>query len=218
MGKQATDKTSSIQDRASPDDPTGAASPKPANIIATWVDEHGDYLFGYVLPRVRDRHVAEEVVQETFLAAVKAIESFRGDSSPRTWLVSLLRRKIADHYRKRSQESEGESIDFTDPIIDTWFDKKGSWIKWPSRCEMDPAELRERAEFWVVLENCVQALPERLAEAFTLRMMDDREPDEVCKVLSITPTNLWVTLHRARARLRACLESNWFNSKSAEVG
>ena len=74
------------------------------------------------------------------------------------------------------------------------------------------------SEFWVVLENCVQALPERLAEAFTLRMMDDREPDEVCKVLSITPTNLWVTLHRARARLRACLESNWFNSKSAEVG
>ncbi len=218
MGKQATDKATSTQDRASLDDATGTARPEPATIVETWVDEHGDYLFGYVLPRVRDRHLAEELVQETFLAAIKAVKSFRGDSSPRTWLVGLLRRKIADHYRKRSRELEGESIDTTDPMIDAWFDNKGAWIRWPSRCEMDPAELRERAEFWVVLENCVQALPERLAEAFTLRMMDDREPDEVCKVLSITPTNLWVILHRARARLRACLESNWFNSKSAEVG
>ena len=67
------------------------------SIIETWVHEHGGYLFGYVLPRVRDRHVAEELVQESFLAALKAVESFRGDSSPRTWLVGLLRRKITDH-------------------------------------------------------------------------------------------------------------------------
>lgn len=194
----------------------GADRLEPAHIIESWVDEHGDYLFRYALPRVRDRHVAEELVQETYLAALKAVESFRGDSSPRTWLVGLLRRKIADHYRKRSREGEGESIDTTDPMIDAWFDDKGSWIKWPSRCEMDPAELLQRADFWVVLENCVQALPERLAAAFTLRMMEARESEEVCKVLSITTTNLWVALHRARARLRACLEANWFESEARE--
>ncbi len=212
MGKQATDKATGTRDSA--DNSTEQAWPDPAHIIESWVDEHGDYLFGYVLPRVRDRHVAEELVQETFLAAIKAVASFRADSSPRTWLVGLLRRKIADHYRKRSREKEAESIDTTDPLIDSWFDNKGSWIKWPSRCEIDPAELQQRADFWVVLENCVRALPERLGEAFTLRVIDDRKPDEVCKDLSITPTNLWVALHRARARLRACLEANWFESEA----
>ncbi len=216
MGKPSTHKRASTQNRASAANSTGADRLEPADIIESWVDEHGDYLFRYALPRVRDRHVAEELVQETFLAALKAVESFRGDSSPRTWLVGLLRRKIADHYRKRSREGEGESIDATDPMIDAWFDEKGSWIKWPSRCEMDPAELLQRADFWVVLENCVQALPERQAAAFTLRMMDAREPDDVCKVLSITSTNLWVALHRARARLRACLEANWFESEAGE--
>lgn len=216
MGKQNTHNSTSTQNRASAANSTGADRLEPADIIESWVDEHGDYLFRYALPRVRDRHVAEELVQETYLAALKAVESFRGDSNPRTWLVGLLRRKIADHYRKRSREGKVESIDTTDPMIDAWFDDKGSWIKRPSRCEMDPAELLQRADFWVVLENCVQALPERQAAAFTLRMMDARESEEVCKVLSITTTNLWVALHRARARLRACLEANWFESEARE--
>lgn len=205
----------------SPGDSSVSNSTKPvrqesANLIEAWVDEHGDILMGYVLPRVRDQHVAEDMVQETFLAAIKAIKSFRGDSSPRTWLLGLLRHKIADHYRKRSRDREDESIDAADALIDGWFDKKGSWINWPKQCEMDPAQLLEREDFWVVLESCIDALPERLAAAFTLRKMDDRKADEVCKVLSITPTNLWVALHRARARLRACLEVNWFESDAAE--
>ena len=188
------------------------------SIIETWVDEHGDYLFGYVLPRVRDRHLAEELVQESFLAALKAVESFRGDSSPRTWLVGLLRRKIADHYRKRGREPKTESIDTADPTIDAWFDEKGSWIKKPSRCEMDPVKLQESTDFWRVFEDCLRALPQRLANVFSLRVIDSLKPDEVRKELSITSTNLWVTLHRARARLRACLETNWFASKTAEKG
>lgn len=193
----------------------GDCSPD-VKVVEAWVDEHADYLFRYALPRLRDRHVTEEVLQETFLAALKSVEKFRGDSSPRTWLVGLLRRKIADHYRKRYREGEGESIDPMDPTIDAWFDEKGSWIVQPKRCEIDPAELQERADFWTVMQSCLQALPDRLASAFTLRVVDNQKPDEVCKVLSITPTNLWVALHRARARLRACLEANWFESGGAE--
>lgn len=185
-------------------------------VIEAWVDEHADYLFRYALPRLRDRHVTEDVLQETFLAALNAVKGFRGDSSPRTWLVGLLRRKIADHYRKRYREGEGESIDATDPTIDAWFDEKGAWVAWPKKCELDPAVLQQRADFWTVLQSCLHALPDRLADAFTLRVVDNRKSDEVCKVLSITPTNLWVALHRARARLRACLETNWFESGAAE--
>jgi len=190
--------------------------PPDLHLVEVWVDEHADYLFRYALPRVRDRHAAEDVLQETFLAALKAAATFRGDSSPRTWLVGLLRRKIADHYRKRCRERRDESIDTTDATIDARFNEKGSWIAWPRRCDIDPAALQQKADFWRVFEGCLQALPERLADAFTLRVMDSRKPDEVCKVLSITPTNLWVALHRARARLRACLEANWFHSDAGE--
>ena len=193
----------------------GGRRPDP-HLVEAWVDEHADYLFRYALPRLRDRDVAEEVLQETFLAALKSIDKFRGDSSPRTWLVGLLHRKIADHYRKRYREGDRESIDISDPAIDAWFDANGSWIASPKRCEIDPAKLEQNADFWKVFESCMQLLPERLAEAFTLRVIDDRKPDEVCKVLSITPTNLWVALHRARARLRACLEANWFHSEAPE--
>lgn len=184
--------------------------------VEAWVDEHADYLFRYALPRLRDHHATEEVLQETFLAALKSVDTFRGDSSPRTWLVGLLRRKIADHYRKRYREGQAESLDTTDPTIDAWFNEKGRWITWPKRCEMDPAALHQKADFWKAFERCLEALPQRLAEAFTLRVVDDRKPDEVCKVLSITATNLWVALHRARARLRACLEANWFHSDAVE--
>jgi len=124
----------------------------------------------------------------------------------------VLRRKIADHYRKRYREPEGKSLDTVDPTIEAWFDDTGAWIAWPKQCAMDPSAIQERTEFWQVMQDCLKALPERLADAFRLRVVDDRKPDEVCKVLSITPTNLWVALHRARARLRACLEVNWFHA------
>ncbi len=206
------------QRAAEPPASVAAAGERPADLVETWVDDHGDYLFGYVLPRVPDRHTAEELVQETFLAALTAIKAFRAESSPRTWLVGLLRHKIADYYRRRSRESQAERLDESDPVIDSWFDRKGAWIKWPGPCEVDPAELHQRADFWTVFENCLRALPGRLGEAFTLRVMDERASDDVCKVLSITPTNLWVALHRARARLRACLEANWFESDNAGKG
>lgn len=216
MGQKAEDEVKGTEHPSSPGDSTKVSRRESASVIEAWVDEHGDYLFGYAVPRIRDRHVAEEIVQETFLAALKSVKSFRGDSSPRTWLVGLLRRKIADHYRRRNREPEAESIDATDSTIDAWFDEKGSWIKWPHQCEFDPAELRRRADFWLVFEHCLRGLPERMAEAFSLKVMDSMKPDEVCKVLSITPSNLWVALHRARARLRACLEANWFGSGAAE--
>lgn len=192
-----------------------AGRERPAERVEAWVDEHGHYLFGYALLRVRDRHAAEDLVQETFLAALKSIAAFRSESSPRTWLVGLLRHKIADYYRRRSRQPRAEPLDESDPLIDSWFDRKGAWIKWPGAREFDPAELHQRADFWAVFESCLRALPGRLGEAFTLKVIDGRTPDEVCKVLSITPTNLWVGLHRARARLRACLEANWFESDHA---
>ena len=192
---------------------TDTDSAAPSSVAERWVDEHAGYLFRYVLPRVRDRDLGEELVQETFLAAVKAVDTFRAESSPRTWLVGILRRKIVDHFRKLSRNREAESLDVTDPTVDAMFDRNERWLKSPRHNQLDPAALRESADFWRVFEECLRALPDRTAEAFTLRVMDEMKPDEVCKILSISTTNLWVMLHRAGARLRACLEVNWFESE-----
>jgi RNA polymerase sigma-70 factor (ECF subfamily) len=183
---------------------------------ATWVDEHGDALFRYALLRVRERATAEDVVQETFLAAVKSKNEFQGGSEVRTWLIGILRHKIGDHFRKNGREVQAEGTDDADPTIDNWFDKKGFWVKPPRTWDVNPAELAERQEFWLVLQGCMDALPGRAGEAFSLRVVNDTEADEVCKVLGITTTNLWVLLHRARARLRACLEEKWFDRQPKE--
>ncbi len=214
MAKRPTSKTTGIKDGASQGELKGADRSAPSEILESWVDEHAGYLFRYAIPRVRDHHAAEEIVQETFLAAMKALESFRWKSSPRTWLIGILRHKIMDLFRRIDRKKETESLDVSDPTIDAWFDSKGRWIKAPE--DLDPVALQERADFWVIFEGCLETLPELQAEAFSLRVMDDVESTEVCKVLSISSTNLWVLLHRARARLRACLETKWFNLNCGE--
>lgn len=185
-----------------------------SNDPETWVDEHADALFRYAILRARDRQAAEDLVQETFLAAVQKTDSFRFESSRRTWLIGILKHKVIDYHRKISRERTVVPINESDTVIDSWFDRKGSWIKLPGAWKTDPSQLLERKEFWAVFESCRSALPARMGDAFTLRMVDDLKAVEVCKVLAITPTNLWVMLHRARARLRACLDANWFKHEN----
>jgi RNA polymerase sigma-70 factor (ECF subfamily) len=183
---------------------------------AAWVDEHGDALFRYALLRVRERATAEDVVQETFLAAVKSMSQFHRGSEVRTWLIGILRHKISDHFRKHGREVQVDAPDDADPVVDGWFDQRGFWLTHPKSWEVNPAELAERQEFWLVLQSCIDALPGRAAEAFSLRVVNDTEPDDACKVLGVTTTYLWVLLHRARARLRACLEVKWFGRQTKE--
>ena len=183
--------------------------------VESWVDKHANDLFRFASLRVRDSLVAEDLVQETFLAALKGFDSFRGDSSPRTWLIGLLRHKIADHFRRLNRQRRVEDAS-TDAAIDAWFDHKGAWINKPDPHSLDPLLLSQRADFWAVFKKCFHALPDRIGQAFSLRVLDDMKPDEVCKVLSLSSTNLWVMLHRARARLRACLEADWFQREAEE--
>ena len=192
----------------------GEAGPSRTATVDTWVDEHANELFRFACLRVRDSLAAEELVQETFLAALKGFDSFRGDSSPRTWLIGLLRHKIADHFRRLNRQRPVADAS-TDEQIEAWFDSKGAWINKPTDRALDPLLLSQRADFWAVFRTCLHALPDRIGQAFSFRVLDDMNPDDVCKVLSVSPTNLWVMLHRARARLRACLEVNWFQR---EVG
>jgi RNA polymerase sigma-70 factor, ECF subfamily len=182
-----------------------------------WVDQYGDYLFRYAMSRLRDRTLAEEAVQETFLAALKGKESFGGQSSERTWLIGILKHKIIDHFRKSSRElplfeeqlpyEQEESFRSTGEWVGHWTEQAA-----PGEWGMDPIKSLQQKEFWEALERCLSMLPARLAQVFILREMDEMSSDEICKTLNITESNLWVMLHRARAQLRRSLEINYFKS------
>ncbi|NIO16494.1 MAG: sigma-70 family RNA polymerase sigma factor [Deltaproteobacteria bacterium] len=180
----------------------------------TWVDEHGDYLYRFALSRLLDPVLAEELVQETFVGALKSRESFRGQASVKTWLVGILKHKIVDHFRKAGRERPYESVENLQDRQADLFDESGEWKKGPSRWQLDPEKIQENKEFWETFRKCLLGLPPKQIDLFTLRELDGKKSDEICMLLDITPTNLWVMLYRARMSMRTCLEENWFGVKS----
>ena len=181
-----------------------------------WLNQHGDYLYKYAVFRLRDPTAAEDVVQETFLAALKAYANFEGRGSERTWLVGILKHKITDQFRRLSREAPiGEGAD-EGPEHNEFFERPDQWSgHWsndyaPTEWHATPAQLVENGDFWRVFSDCLAPLPARTASAFTLREVDGLSSEEICELLSITVNNLWVMLHRARLHLRNCLERTWF--------
>jgi RNA polymerase sigma-70 factor (TIGR02943 family) len=179
-----------------------------------WVDDHGECLYRYALVRVRKAEVAEDLVQETFLAAVRGYEQFGGRSSERSWLVGILKNKIVDHFRKLGRETSFTEVEFLSDEFSEKFVSLGFWNHdlGPHEWKPEPDEVMHRAEFWQVMRNCLAKLPEKIRAVFTMREMDDVPSRDVCTMLSISDSNLWVMLHRARMALRECLEMNWFDT------
>ena len=176
-----------------------------------WVEKYGDILYRFAVLRVGDSGLAEELVQDTLCVALEARERYSGKSSERTWLIGILKHKIADHFRDSSREvSRIDSSDLPAGEDGDFFDEKGRWRVMPERWKGSPEEILENKEFWEVFQNCLDGLSSNIRQAFTLRELDEVESGEICKVLGITTTNLWVMLHRARNGLRRCLELNWF--------
>jgi RNA polymerase sigma-70 factor (TIGR02943 family) len=175
-----------------------------------WLERYGDALYRYALARLRRSHDAEEAVQETLLAALRAREHYQGTAPPLTWLTGILKHKVVDRLRASARaDATGAS---SDSDLDAWFDERGKWRLWPKRWA-DPAAAAERSEFWDVMERCLARLPARMAAAFTLRTVDDLPTEDVCANLAISSGNLWLLLHRARLQLVRCLELHWIGDK-----
>lgn len=190
---------------------------KSANLDpSVWVERYGGYLFRYAMLRLRDRPAAEDMVQETFLAGLKDRGTFSGDSSEATWLVGILKHKIADHYRRQARESPLEEGDLRDHPDTGHFDGVGHWTTGPVEWGGNPADLYRQGEFLDRFMKCLSELSPNHANAFTLREIEGLGTAEICKVLDVSETNLWVILHRARALLRQCLESRWFGTTSGK--
>ncbi len=179
------------------------------HVAARWMDRHGNTLFRYALARVGDPSAAEDLVQETLLAALRGIAGFRGESAERTWLTGILRHKIMDHFRRVARERAIWADVDEPPETDTDFDAEGQWRGDVARWNR-PEQALEQAEFWSVFEQCVGALPEKLRTPFALREVEGVQTEVLADLLSVSKNNLWVMLSRARQRLRRCLQHHWF--------
>lgn len=173
-----------------------------------WIQDHGDALYRVARSRVRSRDAAEDLVQETFLAALKTRREFEGRSSVRTWLISILRRQVVNYIRSTARSRTSAKNDDIDPsgrIHAAFFHRNGKWRRPPaaSKGSFDTLEARE---LWSVFNSCLDKLPRPFAEAFILREFEEIESRHTCEILDITEENLRVRLHRARLLLRACLE------------
>jgi RNA polymerase sigma-70 factor (TIGR02943 family) len=185
-----------------------------------WIERHSDVLFSYTFARINKREVAEDLVQETFLSALKGSDSFLGNASEKTWLISILKRKIIDHYRKKSTQNElnifdkDAKDDFMNHFFDTEGVQNGHWANnaGPDDWKKDLQPGVESDEFNSILKGCLGKLPEKWSSVFVLKNMEDLDAEEICKELGITPSNYWVLMHRAKLQLRECMEKNWFNA------
>lgn len=185
------------------------AQEDPALRAENWVDRFGDALYRYACAKTRDNATAEDLVQETFLAAISGKKQFRNEATVSTWLFAILKRKIADHYRrvKRSKEAS----DLTEEDIHDLLRGAENARSWTH----DPAKTAENHEFQATFESCVDKLPNKLAEVYILREVNEYSPKEIRELLGISATNLSMRLHRCRLAIRECLSLHWFQDETA---
>lgn len=180
--------------------------------IEILVREHGDVLYRFALARVNNPEYAEDLVQDTFLAALKSIEKFRGDAHIRTYLIGILKNKIFDHYKRSNRE---ETYEASEGVQESDFFTTGG--RWKQNCaphdwlagDNDPAALYERGEFLEILKACLDGLAPRAARVFVLREVESVGGKEVCEMLNLSESNVGVILHRTRLQLQQCIGSQW---------
>jgi RNA polymerase sigma-70 factor (ECF subfamily) len=185
------------------------------------VARHRPFLYKYALSRLWQKAAADDVVQETLLAALEGENRFRGDCALRTWLTGILKHKIADWHRRQGRSGRGDASSRADTDLDcdegldVLFDDDGRWIKPPSNWP-DPLQSLENRRLWEVVDACLQSLPQAGARVFFLREIQGMSTADICAELGISESNCWVLLHRARLRLRDELERRWFDSADGE--
>lgn len=160
--------------------------------------------------QLRSNAAAEDVVQEAMLSALQGAAGFSGAAALKTWVFLILRNKIVDDVRRRTREPEQRYIPSDDgsEIEDLLFED-GHWVANPSTWASPEASLEQR-QFWTIFETCLNDIPAKPGRVFVMREFLGLSTEEICKELSISPSNCWVLLHRARMGLREYLALRWF--------
>ncbi len=178
--------------------------------LTNWVNEFTSDLYKWAYYKTSSVEIAEDLVQETFLAAAQKYDFFKGNSSPKTWLFSILNHKIIDIYRKKVKQPIATEND----IFSKFFDTGGDWKseERPQDWDEDEGHLLDNPEFQAVLKKCLDVLPEKWAVAVKSKYLLNKKGEEICQELEIAPTNFWQIVHRAKLQLRDCLDTNWFKN------
>mgnify|MGYP006283596905 CR=1 FL=1 len=197
---------------------SGKSGNKDKNAVLTeWVNEFTGDMISWAYYKTSDKGIAEDIVQETFLAASRAFDKFEKKSSTKTWLFSILRNKIYDHHRSKFKNKEFNESKISsaeeDSFLDQFFDENNEW-KIPSRpVNWDEDEnLLDDTEFLAILEYCMEELPEKWFSCIHLKYLKEIDGKKICQDLEISPSNFWQILHRAKLKLRECLEKKWFKA------
>lgn len=176
--------------------------------IQHWVDQYADALYSWAVHKVNDTHLGEDLVQETFLAAFKSYDRFEGKSHPKTWLFSILNRKIIDYYRKKASQ---ERLNPTNDNPHAFFDTHGNWQAngfedlWTA-----DEHLLDSLDFQEVFQRCMNHLSASKKAVLEAKYLVGKKAEDICKELEITPSNYWQLLHRGKLSLKNCLETHWF--------
>lgn len=182
--------------------------------LAKWVRLYTKDLLVWAMSKTSDRQLAEDWVQDTFLAAAEQLDQFQGDSQVKTWLIGILKNKIADYYRRTLKKYVGQPLPMED--ISNYFKGNGHWTKAArpsSPWQQTSDHLTNIPAFNRTLDECIEHLPEVMNACIRLKFLDEKKGAAICQELGISATNYWQLIRRAKLQLRACLETNWFNAK-----
>ncbi|GAA4325488.1 RNA polymerase factor sigma-70 [Mucilaginibacter gynuensis] len=176
-----------------------------------WVNNYADFLFGYAISRLNNEEQAKDLVQETFLAALERLGTFENRSTERTWLVSILKNKIVDAYRKKAGSPAFSEIKAIEEQQDFFDEDTGHWKSehQPLSWGADGNALLTNKEFNSILQKCMQKLPPMWMSVFSMKHLDDTPTETICTELKLSAANFWVIIHRAKLNLRACLQKHW---------
>lgn len=175
--------------------------------IESWVKLFTSDLLSYALAKVQQKEIAEDLVQDTFLAAYKGYNTFKNKSNDKTWLFSILKHKISDHYRSKYKSGTLVSSE----VMDQFFDENQRWkSEYRPQNWRNEKELLDDPEFAKELKGCFEKLPQKWSSAMHLKYLEEQDADGICAQLEITKTSFWQIVHRAKLQLRNCLELKWF--------
>ena len=178
--------------------------------LSQWVEDYTSVLYSRAYHKVSNVELAQDLVQETFLAAAEKVSGFEGRSTPKTWLFSILNNKIVDYYRKKVNQP----INIDSQESTHFFDQHDSWIeeKKPGTWHEEKGNLLDDDEFQAILKMCLDALPEKWSMSVKLKYLSEKNGEEICQELGITPSNFWQIVHRAKLQLRDCIDNNWYKN------
>lgn len=183
--------------------------------LSEWVNLYADGLYSRAMYMLNDKMLAQDMVQDTYAAALKGLDGFKEESEPKTWLMSILNRKIIDHYRKvKSQRNRGLTVQELPEyqMTQQLFDDSDSWMKGSEESFWsNDKSLFNDDQFIQIFNACICDLPDIWRKSIQAKYILQKKAKEICQELDITTSNYWQIVHRSKLVLRECLNNKWFN-------